>query len=43
MEKNKMSRDQSGYWSNRDRSRNKNVHRKTNRKTKVFGKKYKTR
>jgi hypothetical protein len=43
MEKNKMSRDQSGYWANRDRSINKNVYRKTNRRKKVFGKKYKTR
>lgn len=38
-----MSRDQSGYWANRDRSRNKNVYRKTSRRKKVFGKKYKTR
>lgn len=38
-----MSRDQSGSWANRDRSRNKNVYRKTNKRTRVFGKKYKTR
>jgi hypothetical protein len=39
MEKNKMSRDQSGDWANRDRSGNKNAYRKTNRRTEVFRKK----
>ncbi len=43
MEKNKMSRDQSGFWANRDRSRNKDAYRKTNRKTKMYGKKYKSK
>jgi hypothetical protein len=43
MEKNKMSRDQSGDWGNRDRSRNKDMYRKTNRRTKVFRKKHKTK
>ena len=43
MEKKKMSRDQSGYWGDRDRSRNKDVYRKANRRTKMFGKKYKSR
>ena len=38
-----MSRDRSGSWANRDRSRNKNVHRKTNKRTEVFRKKHKTR
>jgi hypothetical protein len=38
-----MSRNQSGYWGNRDRSRNKDAYRKTNRRTKAFVKKHKTK
>ena len=38
-----MNRDQSGNWGNRDRSRNKDVYRKTDRRTKTFIKRHKTK